>query len=234
MKLWETESGKALRTFALGSAVTSVAFAMDDRVAVSGSNDDRADPAGRVRLRLWDATTGAELRRLVEPKVTAGPLAERLIPSSTMAALSPDGRQALSNRGNAMLLWDVATGAPLRPFAGYSDYVRYVALSPDGRFAVSNSDHTIHLWDVATGKELRSFGQTWDGAASPVRQPAGCHRHARRLRTHLHGCPAEVAWRSPDASRPVGQRMAPDAGDGDGKQMAASAHLRPERMPTRP
>ena len=84
-----------------------------------------------------------------------------LVPS---VAFSPDGRFALSGSADkTLILWDVATGDPVRTFTEHTDWVRSVAFSPDGRFALSGSfDNTLILWDVATGYPVRTFrGHTY-------------------------------------------------------------------------
>jgi WD40 repeat protein len=56
------------------------------------------------------------------------------------------------------LLWDIATGEPIRRFEEHTGVVRDVAFSPDGKLAVSSaSDQTLIIWDVATGQALRRF-----------------------------------------------------------------------------
>jgi hypothetical protein len=72
------------------------------------------------------------------------------------AALSPDGRQALSGSADRTVrLWDTATGQELRQLPGHEGAVYGVAFAPDGRLAAScGEDHTVRLWDVAAGKEV--------------------------------------------------------------------------------
>lgn len=167
MKLWEVATGKELRSFAHPSGVTSVAFTPDGKFAITGMSYDsllgpsgNSTPSSLQRIKLWDLTTGAEVRTFVEP---GQPLPEasikgRLLGMSTRVALSPDGRFALSNVARDMLLWDVATGQLTRAFFQRSAPVEGVELSPDGRLALSMSGNTLHLWDVASGKELHRFG----------------------------------------------------------------------------
>jgi len=71
---------------------------------------------------------------------------------------SPDGRQILSCSGDAIKLWDAATGRELRTFSGHMSLVYCVTFSPDGKYIASGSgDATVKLWDVNTGKEIRTF-----------------------------------------------------------------------------
>ena len=99
--------------------------------------------------RLWDATTGQELRRLQhENDVNA-------------AAFSPDGKIVLtgdSSWPDTARLWDAATGQELRRLQ-HENWVRTVAFSPDGNTVLTGSSwhDTARLWDAATGQELREL-----------------------------------------------------------------------------
>jgi WD40 repeat protein len=114
-------------------------------------------------IRLWDVSTGVEIRRLTGH--TGG--------VRTMA-FSPDGRRALSGSGSlaqkglsgffgvgdaevidpSMRLWDVDTGRQLLCFDDFTSPVWSVAFSPDGLQAISGSGHT------------RSKG--WFGGSEPI------------------------------------------------------------------
>jgi WD40 repeat protein len=95
---------------------------------------------------------------------------DKLRTSFTSVAFSPDGRFVLTGAMDKTLrLWDAATGAEIRSFAGHAQTVHAVAFSPDGRKAVSGgNDRQIKLWDVAAGVELR----TLHGHSHPVRSVA--------------------------------------------------------------
>jgi WD40 repeat protein/transcriptional regulator with XRE-family HTH domain len=76
---------------------------------------------------------------------------------TTGLAFSPDGKTLLSaSKDHTMILWDIASGTPMRTLTGHDDWVWGVAWSPDGRTIVSgSSDNTLRLWDVASGAELQ-------------------------------------------------------------------------------
>jgi WD40 repeat protein len=96
-------------------------------------------------VRLWDAATGKELRKIPQPNHVRS------------VAFSPDGR-TLAAAGTPIGLWDVATGKELRRLDGHEKSVSHVAFCPDGKTLVSvGDDQTIRWWDVDTGRELRRW-----------------------------------------------------------------------------
>lgn len=139
--LWDTATGRQLRTFA-GHAdyVVAVAFSPDGRQAVTGSHDRTAI--------LWDIATGRPLRSFEDHTHWV-----------TSIAFSPDGRKVLTgSRDQTAILWDAETGKRLRTFAGHTDRIWSVAFSPDGRQVLTGSDDkTAILWKTDDGRKMRTF-----------------------------------------------------------------------------
>jgi RNA polymerase sigma factor (sigma-70 family) len=151
-----------------GHTVAAVAFAPDGKALLSGGYGDE------VAARLWDPSTGRELR-------TFGGRSRH---SGYSAALAPDGKTLATACGAddaAIRLWDAATGKELRRFGGQSTRADEVsipgwplAFSPDGKtLAAANRSDPLSLWEVATGARLRQFGQRELGTTCFAFSPDG-------------------------------------------------------------
>ena len=150
LKVWDLETGRALRTLEGHSAeVYGVAVTADGKRAVSASGDGRSGyssavpyppPDGkRAELKVWDLETGRALHTL-----------EGHSDGVYGVAVTPDGKRAVSASGDQTLkVWDLETGGALRTLEGHSDSVCGVAVTPDGKRAVSASgDKTLKVWDL--------------------------------------------------------------------------------------
>ncbi len=136
LRLWDTATGRLVRTFAGQDTVNCVAFSPDGTRILSAA-DDRT-------VRLWDISTGKELSCL------RGHL-DRV----RAVVFAPDGKRALSaGQDRTLRLWDLQRGVEIRSFTGHTGAVLCVALAPDGKTAISGGvDGTLRLWDVETGRE---------------------------------------------------------------------------------
>ncbi|GAB4441442.1 MAG: hypothetical protein Kow00120_09930 [Anaerolineae bacterium] len=156
VRLWNLVAGvEAGRFEGHRAKVQSVAFGpppnpqaasaryVEYQYALSGSLDNT--------LILWDAATGAMLRRL-----------EGHTDYVNSVAISPDGFTALSGSDDQTVrLWDLTTGES-RALTGHTSRVLSVAYSPDGLTALSASaDGTVILWDAKSGAQIyRFYGHT--------------------------------------------------------------------------
>ena len=93
--------------------VKSVAFSPDGKRIVSGSWD--------VTLKVWDASTGRQLRTLKGHAAIV-----------TSVAFSPDGKRIVSGSyDNTLKVWDASTGQEIRTLKGHTRLVVSVAFSPE-------------------------------------------------------------------------------------------------------
>ena len=115
------------------SSVTAVAVSLDGKWIVTGSNDKS--------VRVWDASTGDELKAL---KGHA-----HLV---TSVAFSSDGNQIVSGSNDeSVRVWDASTSDELKVLKGHTNWVTSVAFLPDGKQIVSGSDdNSVRLWDFGS------------------------------------------------------------------------------------
>jgi WD40 repeat protein len=118
--------------------VMAIAFSPDGKALASASANDENT------IKLWDTSSGAELRSL-------NGHTDRIL----SVVFSPDGKTLISGSGDKSIrLWDVQTGVQMRTLS--SDSVGSLALSPDGKILASCSyDKTVRLLDASTGTEIR-------------------------------------------------------------------------------
>jgi WD40 repeat protein len=150
IKLWDTETGKEIRTFSgHSSGVRSVMFSPDGKTIVSGSADKT--------IKIWDVETGKDIKTFLGHSSGVNSV-----------VFSPNGRKVLSGSSDYSLkLWDVETGLEEITFIGHTSYIWSVMFSPDGKQALSVSfDDTIRLWNIKTGQEVRTYsGQKYRESA---------------------------------------------------------------------
>ncbi|MBR1255184.1 TIR domain-containing protein [Bradyrhizobium sp. AUGA SZCCT0240] len=113
-------------------------------IGQSGSASRILSGSSDTGLRLWDATTGAQIDRAMEHE-------DRV----WGAQFSQDGSRILSWTSLTLRLWDPATGAPIGPAIKHEDPIADALFSHDGSRILSWShDGTIRLWDAATGAPI--------------------------------------------------------------------------------
>jgi WD40 repeat protein len=183
IKLWDSQSGKATRTFkTIKKLLWSANLSQDGLTAVTTSAEK-----DRWTIHLWDVATGEEVKRfndtatavyaafLTDGKrlLSGGKQSLRLWDSSTgkllqtlpnptlidSVALTPDSQIAwvgAAYKGSGIItVWDINAGKIIRRLRGHTDRVGELSFSPDSATALSGgNDHALIKWDVPTGRLL--------------------------------------------------------------------------------
>jgi RNA polymerase sigma factor (sigma-70 family) len=163
--LWDTATGKAVRQLVIPakeiypkvwSGFSSVGFAPDGKTIVTGAQDGT--------LRVWDATSGRELRQVADFAGTAGRF-----------AFAPDGQTVAVTDGNAAIrLIDLATGTDRLPIHGHRGGVTSVVATTDCQTIVTiGYDDTLRFWEAATGREKQRRAVSTSTFAHPQLLPDG-------------------------------------------------------------
>jgi WD40 repeat protein len=141
-------------------AATAIAYSPDGKLLAAGGGDNQ--------IRLFEAATGKEVRRLAGHTArTFNPMRDKkgafdLLVGSvgqgnvTTLAFSPDSKTLASGGWDDMVrLWDVSTGKELRRLFAHQAMIARVAFSPDGKVLASRGglDAILRLWDPVTGAQ---------------------------------------------------------------------------------
>src|SRR5262249_10054471 len=154
-RLWDASTGRPMTPpmrHELG--IREAVFDPDGQRVLSASEDGNA--------RIWDASTGRPLteplnhRRAVK-RVAFGFDSRKLLwligkkGGIERAIFSPDGRFVLTIGGEAVQVWDAATGQPVGPALPHHGFgnVDDAMFSPDSRRVFTAAGTTAWLWDLA-------------------------------------------------------------------------------------
>jgi RNA polymerase sigma factor (sigma-70 family) len=125
--------------FRPGDSVGRLAFSRDGKLLASGN--------WRMSVRLWEAASGKEVRRIPGPHY--------------LIAFAEGGKVVVTRRGRDeynLHLWDVATGKELRTIP-IAEFRQYTELSPDGKVLVTAAykGTAVYVHDPANGAETHKI-----------------------------------------------------------------------------
>ncbi len=144
MRIWDAATGDLLRDYSdFTGLVDGVTFSPDGTRFAFTTVDG---------LHVWQLDFNT-----VEGATTITSQEIFTIPEGG-SVFSPDGTQlagvSASDIGNAVKLWDSATGRELLTLSGHTGWVMGIAFSPDGnRLASTSLDGTVKIWSLTPGQE---------------------------------------------------------------------------------
>jgi WD40 repeat protein/uncharacterized caspase-like protein len=161
IRTWDLTSGQATRETPLDPAAGDNVGAFGGALALSADGSQlamlaKADKGARRTLKLYELTTGRELR-------TVNPPDDFPAYGLTVLALTPDGRalcaalDEVASGQPKLKLYDLSAhgrGQTLTPVARTASIFRF---SPDGRWLALADGPNVRVWETATGTERQSF-----------------------------------------------------------------------------
>jgi WD40 repeat protein len=106
----------------------------------------------RTFLKVWEVSTGKELRQLNGPGKDF----------SGQPILAPDGKSIVwGNLDGSIHFWDLEKDREIKKFAHgkQKQYPSALRFSPDGKTLAVKYSRSVHLWDVAGGKQVHQLGE---------------------------------------------------------------------------
>lgn len=139
-RIWNLESEKSRYSFEHNGAVRAVAFCPDDKYLATGCNDNR--------IRIWNLESQTCIE-LIGHKDWVRTI-----------VFHPTQHHILASGGydQAIILWDITTGQPIRTLKGHQEAVFSLDFNKAGSTLASGSeDETIKQWDIKTGECISTF-----------------------------------------------------------------------------
>ena len=160
VKLWDTNTGREIRTFSRLDIISSLMFSPDGKeILIAARNNRNTHIGGGISLdiyisdirtiKLYETATGREIKVFQ-------------IEESQMdnIAYSPNGKYILICSGNSLKLFDVFAGNNIWTYTDPAGWVNSAEFSPDGKQMLASFGNTIKLWDVLTGRKIWIFKES--------------------------------------------------------------------------
>jgi WD40 repeat protein/serine/threonine protein kinase len=140
-QLWDAQSYRLLATLPHGDAVYQAVYFSDGTQIATACGDGT--------VRIWDAASGAQLRRLT-PKRLGKDRARY-----GRVAASPDGKlvAAINVKGDVADVWETATGTPLAELVNDASAFPTLAFSHDGHWLATGGGDDVRVFQTRNWKQ---------------------------------------------------------------------------------
>ena len=141
---WVRQEAERKRNVPQGLALCwSIEESLEEPVTLSPDGRYITSSARDATVRLWDPSTGTEVRAL---SAHAKPV--------SAIAWSASGLLASGAKDTTIHLWETETGEVIRTLTGHSRAISTLAWSPNGNALASGAeDKSVQIWDVSTGTQ---------------------------------------------------------------------------------
>jgi len=149
IRVWDVASGRELRTLDITNTDASHFLGGQGGASLTPDGNQLAFIAtdeSRPQVKVWDLTTGSEVR--------SHNLPDKDIENLELA-FTQDGHLMVAGLVEKRLkLWDVTGKVNERELGSTATQISGIRFSRDGRLLSLSEGYTVKLWDVATGREL--------------------------------------------------------------------------------
>lgn len=152
IKIWDTSNWTVIKNLTghVGGVFSVIWSPNGTLLASSGCEDLHSIAPGDDTIRIWDASTGTNIKTLVGH--TSGVY---------RISWSPDGNKIVSCSNDLTLrIWSVETGNSIKILKGHTNDLRAVEFAPNGTWIASGgADSTLRIWDASSGNCIKTFPQ---------------------------------------------------------------------------
>jgi WD40 repeat protein len=147
---WSVADGREKRQFGGTSDVGCIAVSPDGKLLATGESDES--------VRLWDAATGQETRRLTLAP-NDRPVGDDQVRLFVMwARFTPDGKSLVASYSyhRLIVIWDVATGKVVRRITTDGP-IMAADMSADGKWlSAAHAGGAVGVWELASGRLVQT------------------------------------------------------------------------------
>ncbi len=169
-KLWETKTGREVKTFRCGDNVTDITVSRDGRYMVSG------DESHNNNINVWEIASGEKIQSFSLEAANGPPV-----------VFCNNGENLLAGGLKGLLrLWNVTSGELVREYkATINGEVTSIVSTMDGKKAIAGYHYygespggkrnTISVWEINTGEKVLSFNNSSNYTIALAMMPDGQH-----------------------------------------------------------